>query len=214
MGREFVDIFEDWAEDYDHTVSGHDPEYKAVFEDYDNILEKVAKSSMGTILEFGVGTGNLTKKLLSGGHRVIGIEPSEAMREIAEEKLLDAIVLDGDFINFPKPTIEVNTIVSTYAFHHLTDAEKEIAVKKFAELLPKGGRVVFADTMFTSTSAKQRKILEAEKNGFLNLAEDLKREYYPTLETVEEIFVENNFIVSFQQMNEFAWLIIANNNKE
>jgi putative AdoMet-dependent methyltransferase len=211
MGREFVDIFEDWAEDYDHTVSGQDPEYKAVFQDYDNILEKVTKSSVGTILEFGVGTGNLMKKLLSNNHRVIGIEPSEAMREIAKEKLPDAIILDGDFLNFPKPTIEVNTIVSTYAFHHLTDAEKEIAIKNFAGLLPKGGRVVFADTMFTSTKAKQRKIQDAEKKGFHLLAEDLRREYYPTIETVEEIFVENNFIVSFQQMNEFAWLIIANN---
>ncbi|MFS0671874.1 class I SAM-dependent methyltransferase [Ornithinibacillus sp. 179-J 7C1 HS] len=209
MGREFLEIFEEWANDYDKTVNGQDPEYIEVFRHYDQILDEVVNNSVGTVLEFGVGTGNLTKKIMDKGHHVIGIEPSPAMREIAKVKLPKLSIQDGDFLNFPVPDNQVNTIVSSYAFHHLNDQEKEEAIKKLAKLLPKGGKIVFADTLFVSDLARQRKIKEALDSGFLALAEDLRREYYPNLETIERIFSDNNFNVSFKQMNEFVWLIIA-----
>ncbi|WP_010093784.1 class I SAM-dependent DNA methyltransferase [Ornithinibacillus scapharcae] len=209
MGREFLDIFEGWAEEYDNTVSGYDPEYKEVFHAYDDILVEVAKNSEGNILEFGVGTGNLTEKLLERGHDIIGIEPSPAMKAIANAKLPEALVMDGDFLEYPIPTIPIHTIVSTYAFHHLTDDEKDNAVKKFADILEVNGKVVFADTMFETLEAKEKKTSEAEEIGFTNLAADLRREYYPTMETIEGIFTKHNFTVSFKQMNEFVWLIIA-----
>ena len=74
MGREFIKLFDEWAESYDNTVVGYDEEYKEVFEGYDEILEEVASKVNETIIEFGVGTGNLSKKLLEKGHNVIGIE--------------------------------------------------------------------------------------------------------------------------------------------
>jgi putative AdoMet-dependent methyltransferase len=209
MGREFLEIFEDWAEDYDKSVAGLDPEYKEVFRDYNNILQEVANNSFGNILEFGVGTGNLTAKFLEKGQRVIGVEPSSAMREVTKAKLPESIILDGDFLHYPKINLPINTIVSTYAFHHLTDAEKESAVKKFSSVLSTGGKVVFADTMFASEESMQKKIDEADKLGFTNLAEDLRREYYPLTETIERMFKENHFTITFKQMNEFVWLIIA-----
>lgn len=209
MGREFLEIFEGWADDYDNTVNGFDPEYKDVFHAYDDILTEVTKNSDGNVLEFGVGTGNLTEKLLEKGHNVIGIEPSQAMKAIAKVKLPEAQVLDGDFLEYPLPDVPIHTIVSTYAFHHLTDDEKEIAVAQFANIIEADGKIVFADTMFESFEAKEKKIAEAEEVGFHNLAEDLQREYYPTLETMETIFTKHNFRVAFKQMNEFVWLIIA-----
>ncbi|WP_026905628.1 class I SAM-dependent methyltransferase [Paucisalibacillus globulus] len=209
MGREFLEIFENWAEDYDKSVAGMDPEYKEVFRDYNNILQEVTNNSFGNILEFGVGTGNLTAKFLERGHRVIGIEPSSAMRGVTKAKLPETIILDGDFLHYPKLDLPINTVVSTYAFHHLTDVEKESAVKNFSRVLATGGKVVFADTMFVSEQKMQQKINEADEAGFTNLAEDLRREYYPLTETIERIFITNNFTIEFKQMNEFVWLIIA-----
>lgn len=209
MGREFLDIFEEWAEEYDDSVLGMDPEYREVFQDYQVILDHVCTHVTGNVLEFGVGTGNLTNKLLAKGHHVIGIEPSVSMRKIAKVKVPDADIQDGDFLEFPLPEIPIHTITSTYAFHHLTDQEKETAIRQFTKFLTKGGKIVFADTMFISPRVKQRKILDAEEKGFNNLAADLQREYYPEIDTIERIFTENNFSISFQQMNEFTWLIIA-----
>ncbi|WP_188456566.1 class I SAM-dependent methyltransferase [Virgibacillus oceani] len=210
MGREFLDIFEDWAEKYDDSVAGIDPQYKEVFAQYDTILNEVSKHAKGIVLEFGVGTGNLTEKLLKSGKKVYGIEPSRPMRELAVQKIPALDVKDGDFIDFPETADPIESIVSSYAFHHLTDSEKAIAIEKYASMLPEYGKVIFADTMFESDQAKEKAIKDAEAKGYSELAEDLKREYYPTTGVLESIFISNGFNVTFQQMNDFVWLVIAN----
>ncbi|MGY0693837.1 class I SAM-dependent DNA methyltransferase [Virgibacillus sp. FSP13] len=209
MGREFIDLFEGWAETYDDSVKGLDPEYQAVFAHYDTILDEVVNHSNGTVLEFGVGTGNLSDKLMKAGNQVIGIEPSQAMRELAKQKLPRLQLLDGDFIDFPPLAAHVETIVSSYAFHHLTDMEKRAAVEQFGKILTKNGKVVFADTMFETEAVKEQMIADAIEKGYNELAEDLNREYYPTIDVLKQIFVENNFTITCKQMNEFVWLIIA-----
>src|SRR5690625_358604 len=212
MGREFIDLFDGWAETYDDTVKGFDPQYKAVFTDYETILNAVVKNTTGKVLEFGVGTGNLTKKLLQAGRHVIGVEPSEAMRQIAQIKLPALHLMEGDFITFPESPLPIETIVSTYAFHHLTDLEKETAVKHFGKILPINGRIIFADTVFENEIAKEAAIVRAKDKGFTNLAEDLQREYYTTIGVLKHIFVTHYFDIAFKQMNEFVWLITATKN--
>ena len=44
MGREFIDLFEEWSKSYDDTVSGHDIEYQEVFKHDDRILDSVTDS--------------------------------------------------------------------------------------------------------------------------------------------------------------------------
>ncbi|UFU00410.1 methyltransferase domain-containing protein [Radiobacillus kanasensis] len=209
MGREFIDLFNDWAESYDQTVTGHDPQYRDVFDKYDTILEEVASQADGNVLEFGVGTGNLSKKLMDKGHYVIGVEPSRAMREEASAKYPNLTIHDGDFLSFPKLEEPISTIVSTYAFHHLTDEEKGKALAGFRELLPIGGKVVFADTAYESEETKQTIFEEAKEQGFKDLLYDLSTEYYPMLSVLEELFESNGFNVSFQKMNKFVWLMVA-----
>jgi putative AdoMet-dependent methyltransferase len=210
MGREFLDLFEDWAVKYDDSVSGHDIEYKEVFKYYDRILEAVVERSVGTVLEFGVGTGNLTRKLLDNGFTVNGIEPSPPMRELAISKLPSTIsITDGDFLEFAWPEEQTNTIVSTYAFHHLTDEEKGIAIAKYGNYLHKGDKIVFADTVFESKQAHLEMVEKSREQGFHNLAEDLLREYYTTIDVLEKLFTENHFSVTFSRCNEFVWVMEA-----
>jgi putative AdoMet-dependent methyltransferase len=207
LGLEFLDVFEQWANSYDESVGGQNREYKAVFAGYEQILEAVTERSMGNVMEFGVGTGNLTKKLLDKGLNVTGIEPSVPMRGIAEAKLgSNVIILDGDFLHFPE-IINVNTIVSTYAFHHLTDEEKNEAIAKYGKLLSKGGRIVFADTMFESVEDYNNAIVKAREKGFHNLAKDLETEYYTTIPILRSILEKSGFTVGFRRCNEFVWLM-------
>ncbi|WP_040376058.1 class I SAM-dependent DNA methyltransferase, partial [Peribacillus psychrosaccharolyticus] len=127
MGREFIELFKEWSKSYDDTVEGNDIEYQEVFKHYDRILESVASRAYGHVLEFGVGTGNLTQRLLDAGLSVTGVEPSEPMRAKALEKLPEGTnLVDGDFLDFPVPE-QVDSIVSTWAFHHLTDEENALA---------------------------------------------------------------------------------------
>ncbi|WP_059171225.1 class I SAM-dependent methyltransferase [Bacillus sp. FJAT-27445] len=207
MGREFLDLFEVWAESYDDSVEGHDKEYEEVFKHYSRILDAVADKASGHVIEFGSGTGNLTSRLLARGLKVTGIEPSPAMRKIAESKLLGkAQILDGDFLSFPELDNPF-TLVSTYAFHHLTDEEKREAIALYGKILPNGGKIVFADTMYESSEAFKDAIRDAKEKGFQNLAADLEREYYTTIPVLKAILEENGFHASFSRCNDFVWLM-------
>lgn len=209
MGREFIELFENWAEYYDDTVSGHDEEYREVFKGYEQILDRVANRTHGQVLEFGVGTGNLTERLLKAGLQVTGIEPSTAMREQAIAKLRGQTdIVDGDFLDFPIEK-QVDTFVSTYAFHHLTDEEKQKAIGNYSKMLHRGGKIVFADTMYPSKNDHQRAIQEAIDAGFLNLATDLASEYYTTIPFLQKAFEEHGFAVSFDRCNQFVWIVEA-----
>lgn len=213
MGREFVEIFDEWVHTYDDSVYGKDKEYEDVFVKYDEILQAVADLAISPVVEFGVGTGNLTEKLLARGLQVTGIEPNEAMRQVTAEKLPDLTLVDGDFLQFDDK-IEAKTFVSTYAFHHLTDEEKAQAFRLYAEKLPAGGKVVFADTVFESLQAKQQKVDFEASRGYANLVEDLNREYYTTLPAMKELIEAAGFSVEFTQLNGYVWLINATKKSE
>lgn len=208
MGREFLPIFEEWANTYDDTVMGNDLEYREVFRNYERILQEVVNLAVGKVLEFGAGTGNLTEKLSAQGYEVTAVEPSKSMRAVAENKQINATFVDGDFLQFPVMN-HVDTIVSTYAFHHLTDEEKRMAVKEYGKLLSKGGRIVFADTMFENKDVYEKTIEEAVTAGYMKLAEDIQTEYYSTIPYFTHIFEENGFSVTFKRCNQFVWIIEA-----
>lgn len=209
MGREFIDLFDQWAPTYNETVSGADEEYREAFANYQGILSAVAERTSGNVLEFGVGTGNLTKLLLAKTDKVYGMEPSQAMRKIAKTNFPQAIILDGDFLNFPMVNDQIDSIVSTYAFHHLTDKEKSEAIEKYAKLLPPHGKIVFADTIFENEQARISIMQEAEHQGYFNLLKDLQTEYYTTVNILGQIFEQNGFNVSFSRCNKFVWLMEA-----
>jgi putative AdoMet-dependent methyltransferase len=209
MGREFVDIFDEWIDSYDASVAGEDPEYRDVFEGYDEILNAVTSKVVGTILEFGTGTGNLTAKLIDAGHQVIGIEPNTAMRRITANRFPLIEIKDGDLVDFETGSMSIDSIASSYVFHHLTDEEKGIALKKYAQLLPINGKVVFADTIFITEDAKQAQIDKERARNFHNVADDLEREYYTVLPVLLKLFLEAGFEVTFKQLNDFVWLMDA-----
>jgi putative AdoMet-dependent methyltransferase len=210
MGREFIPLFEDWAATYDQTVQGLDIQYKEAFRGYDDILDAIVSRSGMRVLEFGPGTGNLTAKLLEVEKSVFGVEPSPAMRKLASDKLRGrAEIVDGDFLTFPEPTFQADTIVSSYAFHHLTDEEKRAAIKQYGKYLHMHDKIVFADTVFEHDEAYNQAIDKARSQGFYQLANDLKTEHYPTLETMKEMFTAEGFAVQFIQQNDFVWIMEA-----
>lgn len=208
MGREFLDIFTDWATDYDDFVTGKDEDYKEVFSGYDTILQELVKRSGDAVLELGIGTGNLTRKLLAVGKKVYPIEPSAEMRQLADAKLMGTVeIIDGDMQSFPLPPYKIETILSSYVFHHLNASEKADVLHHYYDLLDDGGNVIFADTMFIDQDSYDQKIAEAAQNQFFDLEEDLNREYYPLIPDLYHYFKDAGFSVSFTQMNPFVWIV-------
>lgn len=209
MSGNFNELFDQWSTVYDDTVAGSDLEYKEVFRSYDDILETIAVRSSGIVLEFGVGTGNLTKKLVESNLAVFGVEPSKKMLAIAKQKLPEVTIEEGHFLDFPFMDKKVDTIVSSYAFHHLTDQEKEEAIQLYERMLNKGGKIVFGDTIYKDKQAQEQIYLDAKNKGFDRLANDLDTEYYTTIPILDKILRKHNFTTNYEQINDFVWIIEA-----
>ncbi|ANU27401.1 class I SAM-dependent methyltransferase [Planococcus versutus] len=208
MGREFVEIFDDWVHTYDDSVNGKDEEYKDVFFNYNEILQAVADAATSPVVEFGIGTGNLAEKLLKRDLAVVGVEPNQAMRKVTAQKLPNLEVVDGDFLEFETAS-SPTSFVSSYAFHHLTDAEKAQAFQLYAKKLPAGGKVIFADTVFDSEQSKKKMIEFEQARGHVNLVEDLNREHYTTVPKIEELITQAGLAVKLSKMNTYVYLIEA-----
>lgn len=209
MSGQFNELFDQWSAVYDETVAGSDLEYKEVFRSYNRILETIAARSSGVVLEFGVGTGNLTQKLVEANLNVLGIEPSKKMLAIAKQKLPEVTIAEGHFLDFPFMDQKVDTIVSSYAFHHLTDQEKEEAIQLYDKLLNKDGKIVFGDTIFKDKQAQEQTYLDAKNKGYHRLANDLNTEYYTTIPILDKILTKYHFTTNYEQINDFVWIIEA-----
>lgn len=209
VSEQFIKLFDHWSADYDESVAGNDVEYRDVFESYSQILQAIASRSHGDVIEFGVGTGNLTKVLIDEGHHVRGIEPSSKMRDIAIQKLPHAHIVEGHFLDFPFMDEKVDTFVSSYAFHHLTDEDKEKAIALYKTLLKKGGKIVFGDTIFKDEQAKKQAYQHAIDKGYERLANDLNTEYYTTIPILDHLLKGYGFHTQFEQKNDFVWIIEA-----
>ncbi|WP_205665655.1 class I SAM-dependent methyltransferase [Anoxybacter fermentans] len=214
----FETIFAKWAANYDDTVLKNPGEYHEVFEGYTRILativEKLKQPKKGKVIDIGTGTGNLAGFLIKAGFQVMAIEPSKEMRKIAKRKFPELEIYEGDFLNFPEKLRKVHGIVSSYAFHHLTDEEKADAIRNFNQHLVMGGQVIFADTVYENLKFKEELLRDTKARGYMGLLKDLKREYYTTIDVLKNQFTAAGFEVEFTRMNKFVWIMDAKKIKE
>ena len=127
------------------------------------------------------------------------------MRRITADRFPLIEIKDGDLVDFETGSMSIDSIASSYVFHHLTDEEKGIALKKYAQLLPMNGKIVFVGTAFITEDAKKAQIDKERARNCNNVANDLEREYYTTLPILMKLFIEAGFEVTFSQLNDFVW---------
>ena len=201
---EFMDIFKKWAPDYDATVSGENEEYRDVFINYSEMLNELASTAEGKVLEIGAGTGNLTLMLKDKGNEVSAIDPSEDMRAVANEtKHLN--VQYGHFFDIPFDE-SFNYIVISFAFHHVKPEEKAGAIQNMMNALTADGKLLILDTMFESEKYKQDLINYYNNKEYFNLTEDLQTEYYTYIGDLKAIVKDLGLNLEMVQKNKFAWL--------
>lgn len=209
----FNALFDDYAKDYDEIVAKENGEYSDLYKNYNEILNEtvkhVSKFKGAKLIDIGSGTGNLTKIAKEFGYDIVGIEPNRKTRNIASVKYPDVKFLSGTFLDLPIDNDSLDGIISSLAFHNLTDNEKKEAVKLFKTKLHQYGTVVIADTIYESDEVKDNLLNDLEKEGKYALAHDLRKEFGASKETLKNIFEEEGFSVSFVQINKFIWILTA-----
>lgn len=160
-----------WADGYGaavHLLNDKDEYPVAGYADLLNEVYRMVHQSEGKkILDAGFGTGILTKKLYEDGYTIYGIDASEQMVEAGSECMPEATLVTADYsMGMPLKLIreEFDTIISTYAFHHLDHYEKVSLIKDMLRQLKPGGKVIIGDLAFETRDEMKRFRKENKEN--------------------------------------------------
>ena len=104
-------------------------------------------------VDLGAGTGFVTMALAPLTSSVLAVDISSAMASALaarapQDGLGNVSTQVGDLKEFHLPPSSIDLVVSSYALHHLVDADKRILVARSAQWLRPGGRLVVGDMMF------------------------------------------------------------------
>ena len=134
----------------------------------DRVIELAHPQTDDVVVDLGAGTGLLALALAPRVRDLVAVDISERMLE----RLDDAAIADGihnveavaaDLRHLPLDDESATLVVSNYAFHHLHDTGKELALAEARRILRPGGRLVICDMMFSLSLDRRDRRLVAEK---------------------------------------------------
>lgn len=152
--------FDAWADSYEASVERSEEEGSYPFAGYERVVgtieRRVLAAKARTVLDVGFGTGVLTSRLYDSGCEVWGQDFSGRMVELAQARMPDAHLFQGDFSEGVVDELRgrrYDAVVATYSLHHLDDVRKVDLLRELAGLLAEGGHVYVGDVAFESRDA-------------------------------------------------------------
>ncbi|MFZ3579264.1 MerR family transcriptional regulator [Virgibacillus sp. DJP39] len=204
--------FDNQAHSYDQNIKMCGYRFN-VHQDYDEALTKVVETirvkSEHVCLDIGVGTGNLGSKFLSNDTKVIGVDQSEKMLQMCKSKFPDIETRKGHFLALPLMDNHVDSVVTSYALHHLTDKEKILALMEMDRVLKRQGQICIVDLMFLNEQHRAEVIENFRESGNSEAIGAIEDEFYADRSILIEWLVANNYQVSTHQFNEILSMIYA-----
>jgi ubiquinone/menaquinone biosynthesis C-methylase UbiE len=141
----------------------------------DAILARAAIEPGERVLDVGAGTGALALPAAADAERVWAVDISGRMCEYlaakarsAELENIDTIV--ASVVSLPLVDRSVDVAISNYCLHHLSDREKRLALAEVHRVLAPGGRLVFADMMFSLSigDARNRHVIKSKLRALVS----------------------------------------------
>jgi putative AdoMet-dependent methyltransferase len=178
-----------------------------IHRDYDRsldlVVEQVNPRSGETGLEIGVGTGNLAGRFLQKGIRMCGIDQSREMLKICRRKYPEMTAVPGNFLAIPWPDDTFDFVVSSYAFHLLSDGQKAIALEEIDRVLKPDGRVCLLDVMMDETR------MEDDVHFGTDPREEMKNRFPARIPWLTEELERLGYTAETERIHEGVWLVLA-----
>jgi SAM-dependent methyltransferase len=132
---------------YDKIARLYDPWSASVTEDVGFYVAEAVRAE-GPVVELGVGTGRIAVPTALAGVRVIGVDSSPGMLDVAREFAASAgVEIDLRLGDMRDPPVEGEFPLVTIPFrsllHMQTDEDRRTALRAARALLAPGGRFVF-----------------------------------------------------------------------
>jgi ubiquinone/menaquinone biosynthesis C-methylase UbiE len=134
----------------------------------DRVVELAGPRSDDRVVDLGAGTGLLALALAPRVQELTAVDISERMLERLDDRaaadgLSNVEPLVADLRRLPLEDECATLVVSNYAFHHLDDSGKELALAEARRILRPGGRLVICDMMFSLSLEPRDRRLVLEK---------------------------------------------------
>ena len=152
------ELFDAWSADYDPAADDAFPfgAYEAVL---DRVAQRVAERKPGRVLELGVGTGNLTRRVLERlpGVSVVGVDFSHEMAKRAIVVVPGVEGVEHDLAELPLPPEAgaCDVAAMSYLLHEFSEEHQlRLLVSLVDETLREGGVCVVGDVCFPDAAAR------------------------------------------------------------
>jgi ubiquinone/menaquinone biosynthesis C-methylase UbiE len=208
VGTDYSDQAE--VESYD---SSH-ADFRDVAAENRKILDLLGINADNTLIDFGSGTGDFAIQAAQRCARVYAVDVSQAMIDFAAAKAIKAGSVNiafhhGGFLTYEHRDSPVDAVVTTFAFHHLPDFWKGIALKRIYSMLKPGGQLYLRDVILEEAKAIENIAALVNKlatAGGKRLREDTERHFrdeYSTYDWVMDgLLSRAGFMIKSKQMEE------------
>jgi putative AdoMet-dependent methyltransferase len=204
---------DDEANGYDTDVRNQSDPIRAAYHDVLAwVIREARIDSSSRVLELGSGTGNLSCLIDQCGELVC-VDLSELMEAIARSKLghiPNRRFIKADILEvFDCERAPFDSIISTYAVHHLTDDEKRLLFSEvFIGLVP-GGSAVFGDLMLQNQEEKVSKTQDYLTKGDAKTAQAIEEEFFWSIDAAKVNLIELGFQVETKRFSDLSWGVAA-----
>ena len=126
--------------------------FRDVHKESNQLLDRLSVKPGQSFIEFGCGTGVLAIEAARRGLKVIAVDISSAMLAYAQTKAnelgVDSIVFkESGFLTYQHASEPVDYVATSFAFHHLPDFWKGIALKNMYSILNDNGMLFIQDVV-------------------------------------------------------------------
>lgn len=123
------------------------------------ILEVLSFTPDDIVLEVGTGTGAFARQCAQAVGRVIAIDISQAMLDYAAgraraEGIANIAFVRAGFLTYRHQGPPVDAVVSQLALHHLPDQWKLVGLRRLADCMRPGARMLLSDLVFPDRAAQ------------------------------------------------------------
>ena len=201
-----VKLFDEWASSYNTSIKESEEAKTYPFYGYGEIQEfiyqNVSKRSNTKILEMGIGTGLMTKKLYEDGYDITGVDFSSEMIKEAKKIMPFNTYIECDFISALKKisNSKFDVIIFSYSIHHLKPINQKYLLDALYKNLNKDGLVIIGDVI---TNTDNEMIEQSEK--YSNIWD--YDEYYPTLSKYKSTVLMQNYTIEFIKVSNCSGII-------
>lgn len=145
-----------------------DREYVAAYDaktrlDLDAALGLLHDNGLGsdtTFVDLGCGTGRLAVTAAAEAARVVGVDISPAMLEVARRSSDKVEWVEAGFLTYEHLGEPPQLVHSRHALHHLSDFWKGVALRRIHDLLASDGVLVLRDLVYDFEPAEADRRVE------------------------------------------------------